>query len=76
MYIVQCADESLYTGITTDITRRVEEHNSSSLWANYTKTRRPVLLVRSQECSDRSDASQQEYAIKKMTRAQKIDLIW
>lgn len=75
VYILQCADNTLYTGITTDVERRVLEHNQSEKWAKYTKIRRPVELVFSQECEDRSHASKREYAIKKLTKKQKQDLI-
>lgn len=75
VYILQCADNTLYTGITTDVERRVLEHNQSEKWAKYTKIRRPVELVFSKECEDRSHASKREYAIKKLTKKQKQDLI-
>lgn len=75
IYIVECADNTLYTGITTDVIRREEEHNSSDKWAKFTKMRRPVKIVFSQKCEDRSDASKKEYAIKKLTRKQKIEII-
>ncbi len=75
VYIVECADNTLYTGITTDISRREEEHNSSDKWAKFTKMRRPVKIVFTQECEDRSDASKKEYAIKKLTRKQKVEII-
>lgn len=76
VYIVECADDTLYTGIATDIKRRIEEHNSSHKGAKYTRTRRPVKLVYSEEFSDRSRASSREYEIKKkMNRAQKLQLI-
>ena len=75
VYILKCADETLYTGITTDIERRVEEHNSSDKGAKYTKLRRPVELVYSEESENRSTASKREYAIKKLSRLQKLELI-
>ena len=75
VYIVECSDTTLYTGITTDIERRVQEHNSSDKGAKYTKTRRPVKLVYSCECSDRSSASKKEYAIKQLSRKQKLELL-
>ena len=75
VYMLRCADETLYTGITTDIERRVEEHNSSKKGAKYTKLRRPVELVYSEESANRSSASKREYAIKKLTRLQKLELI-
>jgi len=74
-YIVQCADETLYTGITTDLERRVEEHNGEGKWAKYTKNRQPVSLVYSEKHPDRSTASKREYEIKQMTRVNKLKLI-
>ncbi len=75
VYILRCADATLYTGITTDIKRRVEEHNSSQKGAKYTKLRRPVELVYSEESENRSTALKREYAIKKLSRAEKLELI-
>ena len=76
MYILQCADNTLYTGITTELERRIEEHNTSSKGAKYTRIRRPVTLVYNEEYADRSSASKREYEIKKkMTRAEKLKLI-
>jgi putative endonuclease len=74
VYILTCADGTLYTGITTDVLRRVREHNSSSKGAIYTKARRPVSLVYSQRCATRSEALKREGKIKKLTRAQKLTL--
>jgi len=74
--MVRCADDTLYTGIATDLLRRIEEHNSSDKGAKYTRARRPVTLVYSEEFPDRSSASKREYAIKKtMTRKEKLQLI-
>ena len=76
LYILKCFDNTLYTGITTDLTRRIEEHNSSSKGAKYTRMRRPVELVYSEEHEDRSAASKREYEIKKkMNRVEKLELI-
>jgi len=76
VYIVKCADETLYTGIATELERRIDEHNSSDKGAKYTKVRRPVALVYHEEYPDRSTASKREYEIKKkMTRTQKLKLI-
>ena len=76
VYIVKCADDTLYTGIATELDRRIEEHNVSEKGAKYTKARRPVALVYSEEYPDRSSASKREYEIKKkMTRAEKLALI-
>ena len=76
VYIVKCADETFYTGIATELERRIEEHNSSEKGAKYTRVRRPVSLVYSEEHPDRSSASKREYEIKKkMSRAEKLKLI-
>ena len=76
VYIVECADKTLYTGIATELERRVEEHNHSEKGAKYTRVRRPVTLVYSEEYPDRSTASKREYEIKKkMSRTQKLKLI-
>lgn len=73
-YMVECADGTLYTGWTTDPVRREKAHNSGR-GAYYTRIRRPVKLVYIEEQPDRSTAQKREYAIKKLTRAKKIDLI-
>jgi len=76
VYIVRCADGTLYTGIATDVARRIKEHNHSNKGAKYTRTRRPVTLVHSEIFDDRSAASKREYQIKKrMSRAEKLALI-
>ncbi len=76
VYIVKCADETFYTGIATELERRIDEHNSSEKGAKYTRVRRPVSLVYSEEYPDRSSASKREYQIKKkMSRAEKLQLI-
>ena len=75
LYILKCADGTLYTGITTDLKRRVIEHNSSDKGAKYTAGRRPVKLVYSKKFQDRSSASKEEARIKKLSRDQKILLI-
>lgn len=74
VYIVRCADNTLYTGATIDVTKRVEKHNSGK-GAKYTKTRRPVSLVYSKEIGTKSDAMKREYVIKQLTRKEKEDLI-
>lgn len=76
VYIVQCVDDTLYTGIATELERRILEHNESDKGAKYTRVRRPVNLVYSEEYPDRSTASKREYQIKKkMNRAEKLALI-
>ena len=75
VYILECSDQSLYTGITKDIEKRLDEHNNSSKGAKYTKARRPVKLLHQESSLDRSSASKREYAIKKLTRLKKLELI-
>ena len=75
LYILECSDKTLYTGITTNLDRRIKEHNNSKLGAKYTKFRRPVKLVYSKEFIDRSEASKEESRIKKLSRQEKLDLL-
>jgi len=75
VYIIQCNDQTLYTGITTDLDRRIKEHNNSKLGAKYTKVRRPVKLVYSKDFINRSEASKEESRIKKLSRLEKINLL-
>lgn len=75
VYILECSDNSLYTGITTNIEKRLNEHNTSPKGAKYTKARRPVKLVYQEPAQDRSAASKREYAIKKLTKTKKLELI-
>ena len=73
-YMVECVDGSLYTGWTTDPTRRIKEHNAGR-GALYTKWRRPVALTYLEQVGDRSSALRREYAIKQLTRQKKMALI-
>lgn len=75
LYIVQCADKTLYTGITTDLDRRITEHNHSEKGARYTRNRRPVSLVYSETYPDRSAASKREHEIKQLSRSEKLRLV-
>jgi len=75
VYILECSDKSLYTGITTNIEKRLDEHNNSQKGAKYTKARRPVKLLYQEPSENRSSASKREYAIKKLTREKKLALI-
>lgn len=75
VYIVKCRDGSFYTGITTDVERRLKEHNETSKGAKYTKARRPVSLVFQEEAADKSVAAKREYQIKQMKRQAKEALI-
>lgn len=74
VYILKCSDLTLYTGWTNDLEKRVSTHNKGK-GAKYTKCRLPVELVYFEECSDKSAALKREYAIKQLTRAEKLDLI-
>lgn len=76
VYMVRCSDDTLYTGITTDVTRRVAEHNGEpkGKGAKYTKARRPVELVYTKRCRDRSKAAQYEYELRTKTRLEKLAL--
>lgn len=75
VYIVECADTTLYTGITTDLERRLTEHNQSEKWAKYTRVRRPVMLVYSEKHASRSEACQREYTIKQLSREEKLEMM-
>ena len=73
MYVVVCNDNSLYCGITTNIERRLKQHNGAIKGgAKYTRSRRPVKIVYSEECKDRSDASKKEIKFKKLKRKEKL----
>ncbi len=76
IYMVRCVDDSFYTGITTDVDRRIQEHNDDdNLGAKYTKSRRPVVLVYQEICKSRSVATKREMEIKKLTRKGKDRLL-
>lgn len=73
-YIVECSDHSLYTGWTTDLTKRLNAHNNGT-GAKYTRARRPVKLVYYEEYETKQEATRREYAIKQLSAAQKRRLI-
>lgn len=73
-YIVKCSDETLYTGWTNNLKKRLEAHNSGK-GAKYTKTRRPVELVYFEEYDTKQEAMKREYAIKQLSRQKKLALI-
>jgi len=76
VYILRCSDNSLYTGITKNIAKRVEDHNTGGrLAAKYTRARRPVLLVYEEYAVSRSDATRREYEIKQMSKKSKELLV-
>ena len=75
VYIVRCADDTLYTGIATDVERRVQEHNGKGRpGAKYTRSRQPVAVVYQEQHATRSEASKRECEIKRMGRAEKLEL--
>lgn len=75
VYVVECADGTYYTGITTDLDRRVKEHNETKRAAKYTRSRRPVKLIFADSYECRSTASKAEYQLKSLSRRQKELLI-
>lgn len=75
VYLVRCSDNSLYAGITTDLTRRLNEHNNSKLGAKYTRIRRPVSLAYAEGSDNRSMASKREYQVRKLSKAKKEQLV-
>ena len=74
VYMLRCADGTLYTGIATDVDRRVAEHNSGK-GAKYTRSRLPVQLVYTEGFETKSEAMHREAEIKRLTRIEKLALI-
>ena len=74
VYLLRCADGTLYTGYTDDPVRRTRVHNAGK-GAKYTRARLPVELVYQEACADKSAALRREYEIKQLTRVQKLKLI-
>ena len=75
VYILQCADSTFYTGTTTDVERRLHEHNHTRQAAAYTRARRPVQVVHTERLSTRAAAYRREAEIKSLTHSQKRQLI-
>src|SRR5262249_4413843 len=73
VYLLRCKDGSIYAGITTDLSRRLTQHNSGK-GAAYTRSRRPVALVYDEASTDRSAALRREAALRRLSRAQKLAL--
>ncbi len=73
--MLRCNDESLYTGVTTNITQRVFEHNNTAKGAKYTRCRRPVCLVYEEKAPSRSEACKREYQIKQMGKSKKEKML-
>lgn len=74
LYILRCGDGSLYTGITTDVPRRLEAHRQGK-GAKYTRGRAPLALCYQEKCGTHSEALKRELAVKALTRAEKEALI-
>ena len=74
VYMAECADGSLYSGMTVDVEKREKAHNSGR-GAKYTRSRLPVKIVYTEPCADKSAALKREAALKKLTHAEKLELI-
>jgi putative endonuclease len=74
VYLLKCADGTLYCGYTDNIEKRVETHNSSERGAKYTRNRRPVSLFYFEKFDNKSDALKREHTIKKLSRIEKLKL--
>ena len=74
VYMVRCADDTLYTGIARDAQARLATHNAGR-GAKYTRSRRPVTLIYQEAAPDRSEASKREWAIKRLSRREKLSLL-
>ncbi len=72
-YIVRCCDNTLYTGWTTDLDRRIEAHNSGK-GAKYTRSRRPVELIYAERFDTKQEAMRREWEIKQLSREEKLRL--
>jgi putative endonuclease len=74
LYILRCKDDTLYTGITTDVEKRLEAHRTGK-GAKYTRGRSPLELVYRESCGSHSDALKREHQVKMLTRVEKQNLI-
>jgi putative endonuclease len=75
LYILTCADRTLYIGITTDVKKRVKEHNEGKVGAKYTRSRLPVFVSYIKEVGEHAEALREEYKMKQLSRSQKLELI-
>ena len=75
VYLVKCSDGSYYCGYTTNLKKRVDDHNNSKAGAKYTKSRRPVKLVYFEQVKNTSEALKREDEIKKLSRKDKVKLV-
>jgi putative endonuclease len=74
VYLLKCYDNTIYTGITNDIDKRIAAHNNKK-GAKYTKSRTPVILIHTINCNSKSDALKLEYKIKQLPRDEKLKLV-
>jgi len=74
VYVLRCADGTFYTGVTTNLERRLAEHNTTKKGATYTKARRPVSLFYTEHQPDRSSAQKREYILRSLTHQEKAAL--
>ena len=74
LYVLRCGDGTLYTGITTDVEKRLAQHRSGK-GAKYTRGRHPLELMYQETCEDHSAALKREYEIKKLSREEKLALL-
>ena len=75
VYILRCADDSLYTGVTTDVLRRFKEHTEGKTGAKYTRANKPIEIVYTHKYDTRSEAQIEEARIKKLSKVQKEKLV-
>lgn len=75
VYMLKCADATLYIGVTNDMARRLHSHNTLKSGAKYTRARRPVRLVYQEVCATKGEALKREFALKQLSRQDKIALI-
>lgn len=75
LYMLRCSDESLYTGITKDVDRRVKEHNSGKIGSKYVRSRLPAVLIYFEGCKSHHEALRRELDIKSWRREKKLELI-
>ena len=75
VYILECADTTLYIGSTNDLEKRLHQHNTAKVGAKYTRARRPVKLMYSEEVGELGAARSREAELKRLTRAEKLNLI-
>ncbi len=75
VYMLRCVDNSLYTGVTTDVERRVAEHNAEKSVTKYTRVRQPVSLAYYEKAESRSEACKRESQLKKLTKIEKEALV-